>query len=123
MRDRVADLVSVVDIELSLMTTEYSPNYAGTHLLVTHEVLLTKPSILQSQKAFYVACFDVDDFRFVFCGSSLPSQISVRSLFSVLKRVPQVERHFWSAKASRWEDGLVVSLPCFEILGLVEGNA
>ena len=50
MRDRAADLVGVVDVGLSPRTTDYSTNFAKRHLLVRHEVLLTKPSTLQLQK-------------------------------------------------------------------------
>lgn len=70
-RDRVADFVSVVDIEVSLRSTEYSLDCAGRRLLTRHEVFLTKASVLQFQKAVYVVYSDVDDFRCRFCGSSL----------------------------------------------------
>ena len=94
MRGKFADSVKVMDIELSLKTTEYSPNYAGRYLLVRHEVLITKANILQYQNAVYPAYFDVDDFYFLLCGSSLLSQKILRGIYNVVKRVPELRDTF-----------------------------
>ena len=97
MRGRLAGLLRVVNMELSLRTTECVLNFAGRYLLVKQDAVLTITSIFPIQRrVMQHSSLLVILFSLLWKSPSVTSP--VRGIFNVLKGYPKL-RHTPSRSA------------------------